>query len=342
MIGGGPGEPLLEVRSASIAYRTRGGTVRAVDGVDLTVGRGEVVALVGESGCGKSSLGRAVIRLERVRQGQIFFDGVDLASLSGTRLRQARRRFQMVFQDPQSSLDPRRTVGQIVERPLIVHRVGTGNERRDLVVHTLDLVGLSSRYLNRLPASLSGGQRQRVGIARALVLGPDLLVCDEPVSALDVSIQAQILQLLLDLRHRLGLALLFIAHDLAVVRHLADRVAVMYLGRIVEQGPVDEMFSSPRHPYTQALLSAAPIPDVALERARSSVLAIGDLPNPLAPPSGCHFRTRCPHARPVCAETVPLLIGERDHFAACHRQDELPPWRALTIPSNASRPGESS
>lgn len=315
-------EPLLEVRGAAVSYRTRAGTVTAVDGVDLTVRRGEIVALVGESGCGKSSLGRAVLRLEPLAGGEVRFAGVDLGALSGTPLRQARRRLQMVFQDPQSSLDPRRTVGQIVERPLRVHRVGTPAQRRAKVAETLDLVGLGSRFLDRYPAALSGGQRQRVGIARALVLDPELLVCDEPVSALDVSIQAQILQLLLDLRERLGLALLFVAHDLAVVRHLADRVAVMYLGRIVERGTVDEMFALPRHPYTQALLSAAPVPDVAVERARSVPLAAGDLPDPLAPPSGCAFRTRCPHAQSVCAEATPELVRD----VACHRQDELPPF----------------
>ncbi|MEV4620155.1 oligopeptide/dipeptide ABC transporter ATP-binding protein [Asanoa sp. NPDC049573] len=315
---------LLDVRSATVTYKTRAGTVTAVDGVDLTVRRGEILALVGESGCGKSSLGRAVLRLEPLRHGSVLFDGVDLATLSGARLRQARRRLQMVFQDPQSSLDPRRTVGQIVERPLKVHGIGTVAQRRDKVVATLDLVGLGSRYLDRPPAALSGGQRQRVGIARALVLDPDLLVCDEPVSALDVSIQAQILQLLLDLRDRLGLAMLFVAHDLGVVRHLADRVAVMYLGRIVEGGPVDDMFARPRHPYTQALLAAAPVPDVAVERARSVPLALGDLPDPLAPPSGCHFRTRCPHQRPVCAQASPELVQAGPVEVACLRHEDIP------------------
>jgi len=322
-------EPLLDVRGAAVSYRTRAGTVTAVDGVDLTVRRGEIVALVGESGCGKSSLGRAVLRLEPLAGGEVRFAGVDLGTLSGDRLRQARRRLQMVFQDPQSALDPRRTVGQIVERPLKVHRIGTPAQRREKVAATLDLVGLGGRFLDRFPAALSGGQRQRVGIARALVLDPELLVCDEPVSALDVSIQAQILQLLLDLRERLGLALLFIAHDLAVVRHLADRVAVMYLGRIVERGPVEEMFALPRHPYTQALLSAAPVPDVLVERSRTPLLAGGDLPDPLAPPSGCAFRTRCPHARPLCAEVTPAL----DRDVACHRQDELPPFVSPIIHS---------
>jgi oligopeptide transport system ATP-binding protein len=318
---------LLDVRAATVAYRTRAGIVTAVDGVDLSVGSGEIVALVGVCGCGKSSLGRAGLRLEPLAGGEVRFDGVDLGTLRGTALRRARRRLQMVFQDPQSSLDPRRTVGQIVERPLKVHRIGTPAERRAKVAETLDLVGLGSRFLDRYPAALSGGQRQRVGIARALVLDPELLVCDEPVSALDVSIQAQILQLLLDLRERLGLAMLFIAHDLAVVRHLADRVAVMYLGRIVERGPVEEMFALPRHPYTQALLAAAPVPDVAVERARrrwsgTRPLAAGDLPDPLDPPSGCAFRTRCPHARPICAELRPEL----ERGVACHRQDELPPF----------------
>ncbi|MEV0719099.1 oligopeptide/dipeptide ABC transporter ATP-binding protein [Asanoa sp. NPDC050611] len=313
---------LLDVRAATVAYRTRAGIVTAVNSVDLTVGRGEILALVGESGCGKSSLGRAVLRLEPLAGGEVRFAGDDLGTLRGTALRQARRRLQMVFQDPQSSLDPRRTVRQIVERPLKVHGIGSPAARREKVAETLDLVGLGSRFLDRYPAALSGGQRQRVGIARALVLDPELLVCDEPVSALDVSIQAQILQLLLDLRERLGLAMLFIAHDLAVVRHLADRVAVMYLGRIVEQGAVEEMFALPRHPYTQALLSAAPVPDVAAERARTRPLATGDLPDPLDPPSGCAFRTRCPHARPLCAALRPELV----HGVACHRQDELPPF----------------
>lgn len=325
-----PAVPLLSVRDLHVRYPVRDGVVHAVDGVDLDVRRGEVVSLVGESGCGKSSVGRALVRLEPAAEGSIVLDGVDLAQLQGGRLRAARRRFQMVFQDPYTSLDPRRTIEEIVRAPLEIHGIGDRQQRYAAARAALDLVGLGEGFLERRPAALSGGQRQRVGIARAAVLQPQLLVCDEPISALDVSIQAQIIALLEELRARLGLTIVFIAHNLAVVRHLSDRVVVMYLGRFVESAPAGRIFARPLHPYTQALVSAAPIPNSVIERARRRIILPGDPPSPSDPPSGCRFRTRCVWAIDRCArESPPLRELEPGHLVACHRAEEVQEARTV-------------
>jgi oligopeptide transport system ATP-binding protein len=298
--------------------------VHAVDGVSFALGAGETMALVGESGCGKSTIGRLLLRLLDATAGQVWFDGEDLMSLPPAAMRARRRELQMIFQDPYSSLNPRMTVEQTLTEPLILHRLAVGR-RHERAAELLDLVGLAPQYLQRYPHEFSGGQRQRIGIARALAVEPRLIVCDEPVSALDVSIQAQVVNLLQDLQRRLGLAYVFIAHDLAVVKHIASHVAVMYLGQIVEYADKDSLFSQPRHPYTHALLSAIPLPEPGRERNR--VLVQGDVPNPISPPSGCRFRTRCPHAIQRCADEVPLLSGEAGHSVACHF------WRDIALPA---------
>jgi peptide/nickel transport system ATP-binding protein len=295
------------------------GHVQAVDGVDLTIERGQTYGLVGESGCGKSTLGRAVLQLSPVTEGSVRFDGIELTELPPERLRAMRQRMQMIFQDPMSSLDPRQNVESILTEGLAAHGIGASrSERRTLIGETLDAVGLPRWALSRYPHEFSGGQRQRIGIARALSVSPRFIVADEPVSALDVSVQAQIVNLLEDLQARLGLTYLFIAHDLSVVEHVSDRVAVMYLGRIVELAPADELYANPLHPYTRSLLAAVPIPDPRARRER--VVLRGDIPSPAAPPSGCAFHPRCPIAVPACAEQAPEL---RDlgggHFVACHR-----------------------
>ena len=295
----------------------RPGAVRAVTEVSLAVGKGEAVGLVGESGSGKSTLGRVMLGLLAPSAGRVVVDGVDLAGVDGAARRGLRRRMQLVFQDPYSSLDPRRRVAAQVGDGLAIHRIGGVAERAGLVAALLEQVGLPASAASRYPHEFSGGQRQRLGIARALATGPDLLVADEPVSALDVSVQAQVLALLADLRTRLGLALLFISHDLPVVRSLCDRVVVMYLGRVMEEGPVADVFRRPLHPYTQALLSAAPSLDPALRRTR--VLLRGEPPSPAAPPSGCVFRTRCPVAVEDCAEGVPTLRRYGGQQVACIR-----------------------
>jgi oligopeptide transport system ATP-binding protein len=300
------------------------GVVRAVDGVSLFLNRGETLTLVGESGCGKSTLARLVLRLIEPTSGAIRFDGEDITTVSATRLRALRRRMQIVFQDPFSSLSPRMTVRQIIEEPLLVHGVGDRGSRRAWQNELLSLVGLDESCAERLPHEFSGGQRQRIGIARALALRPDLVVCDEPVSALDVSIRAQVINLLKSLQSRFELSYLFIAHDLAVVRQIADRVAVMYLGRILESGSRDDLFARSRHPYTRSLLAAVPRPDPHRERRRS--MTMGDLPSPLAVPPGCRFHTRCPLAIDRCATVEPQMEAAGEgHFTACHRWRELPP-----------------
>jgi oligopeptide/dipeptide ABC transporter ATP-binding protein len=300
------------------SWRGLPAVVQAVSGVSFDIQRGEVLSIVGESGCGKSTTARCVTRLTEPTSGSVTLDGVELTALSHGDLRSARRRFQMVFQDPAASLNPRMTVGDIIGEPLLVHGVDAAR-REERVDELLDLVQLGSAAADRHPHQFSGGQRQRIGIARALALEPDLVVLDEPVSALDVSIQAEIIRLLQRLRDELGLAYLFIAHDLSVVRHLSDRVAVMYLGKIVEMAPVAELFQRPAHPYTGALLSAAPIPDPLIERDRKRIVLTGDPPTPINPPSGCRFRTRCWRADELCARVEPPLVDIVDgHSVACH------------------------
>jgi oligopeptide transport system ATP-binding protein len=322
----GAGEVLLEVRDLVKHFSVGGGlfggpagTVRAVDGVSFALRRGETLGLVGESGCGKTTTGRCILQLERPTRGQVMFEGRDLGALSETDLRPMRRRMQVIFQDPYASLNPRMTVGQILAEPLAVHGVVADRQaRRDRVRDLLSRVGLLPQHADRYPHQLSGGQRQRVGIARALAVEPSLIVCDEPVSALDVSIQAQIINLLEDLQAEFGLTYLFIAHDLAVVRHISDRVAVMYLGKIVEIADRRELYDNPLHPYTKALLAAVPIPDPVLEAQRTHSVLIGEVPSPLNPPSGCVFHPRCPIAIDRCrAEVPPLREVTPGHWAAC-------------------------
>jgi oligopeptide transport system ATP-binding protein len=295
------------------------GAVHAVDGVSFDVRRGETLGLVGESGCGKSTTGRTILQLYKPTAGQVHFDGVDLVSLKGEDLRLMRRRMQMIFQDPYASLNPRMTLTDIIGEPLVVHNVAKGKELNERVEHLLELVGLNPGFASRFPHEFSGGQRQRIGIARAIALQPSFIVCDEPISALDVSIQAQVVNLLEDLQEKFNLTYLFIAHDLSMVRHISKRVGVMYLGIIVELTDRDELYENPLHPYTQALLSAIPIPDPFLEEKRRRTILQGDVPSPVNPPSGCRFRTRCPIAEESCAEKQPEFRELKPgHFVACH------------------------
>jgi len=331
------GEVILEARDlvkhfpikAGVIKRTVG-HVRAVDGVSFDLHAGETLGVVGESGCGKSTLGRLLLRLEEPTSGSVMFDGIDMYKATGSAMRKLRRDIQIVFQDPYTSLNPRKTVGDIVGEPFDIHpEVVPKGGRRKRVQELLDLVGLNPEHINRYPHQFSGGQRQRIGVARGIALNPKVLVCDEPVSALDVSVQAQVVNLLEKLQHELNLAYIFIAHDLAVVRHISDRVAVMYLGRIVELGDEEQIYDHPTHPYTQALLSAVPVPDPSVAGQRQQIRLSGDVPSPANPPSGCHFHTRCwlasgedGDARPECVDDVPALIDRPDgvtqHACACH------------------------
>ncbi len=295
------------------------GAVHAVDGITFEIKRGETFGLVGESGCGKSTTGRAILQLYRPTAGHVYFDGTDLVALKDEEMRQMRRRMQMIFQDPYASLNPRMSIGQIVGEPLQVHNIAEGDEINKRVAELLTTVRLSPTFADRYPHEFSGGQRQRIGIARALALQPDFIVADEPISALDVSIQAQVINLLEDLQDKFGLTYLVIAHDLSMVRHISDRVAVMYLGKLVELTSRDELYQHPQHPYTKALLSAVPVPDPLVEEKRHRTILEGDVPSPVNPPSGCHFRTRCPIADKICAEKDPDWREVAPaHWVACH------------------------
>jgi len=320
------GTTLIDVKGLKVHFPIKGGilnrtvaTVKAVDGVDLFVPRGETLGLVGESGCGKSTTGRAILQLIRPTAGSVSFEGVDLTKLSNDQVRRKRSEMQMIFQDPYGSLDPRFTVGQIISEPLENFKRGNPKEVRDEVGHLLEVVGLNPYYVNRFPHEFSGGQRQRIGIARALALHPKLVIADEPVSALDVSIQAQVLNLLKDLQEKFGLTYLFVAHNLSVVKHISDRVAVMYLGRVAELADSEELYKMPLHPYTQALLSAIPVPDPEIESRRKRIILEGDVPSPVNPPSGCNFHPRCWKAQQICREVIPPLEAKQpNHYAACH------------------------
>ncbi|MGE5590517.1 MAG: ABC transporter ATP-binding protein [Bacillota bacterium] len=317
--------PLLEIRNLRKYYPiTRGvfqrtiGHVKAVDGVSFTVNRGETFGLVGESGCGKTTTGKVLLRLQEPTSGEVLFEGRNILALKGEEMRRLRREMQIIYQDPYSSLNPRMTVKEIVGAPLAIHGVSKGAEREKWVRQLLDVVGLSAEHMNRYPHEFSGGQRQRIGVARALALNPKLIVCDEPVSALDVSIQSQILNLLVDLQEEYGLAYIFIAHGLAAVKYISDRVGVMYLGKLVELAGADELYANPQHPYTRALMSSIPIPDPSLRRER--IVLEGDVPSPVDPPAGCRFHTRCSHASDRCSQEEPQFVNiGGGHWVACHR-----------------------
>jgi peptide/nickel transport system ATP-binding protein len=346
---------LVEVRGLKVHFPIKSGIffdrvvgqVRAVDGVDLSIQRGQTYGLVGESGCGKSTLGRALLRLSPVTEGSVNFDGIELTELAGEQLRSIRKRMQMIFQDPLASLDPRQNVESILTEGLAAHGVGGDRgERREVIGRTLDAVGLPRWALSRYPHEFSGGQRQRIGIARAVVLGPDLIVADEPVSALDVSIQAQVINLLDGLQDSLGLTYLVIAHDLAVVRHISDVVGVMYLGALVEEAASDALYAEPLHPYTRSLMSAVPVPDPVVEDRRERILLAGDLPSPANPPPGCRFHTRCPWAQPTrcAAERPPLVEARPGHKVACHWVEEIASGalRPHEVPTELVRPQDGA
>jgi oligopeptide transport system ATP-binding protein len=333
-------ETLLEVRNLvmhfpltqGIIFQRRVGAVKAVDGISFTVRRGETLGLVGESGCGKSTTGRAILQLYKPTAGEVIFNGTDLTRLSAGEMRKQRKYLQMIFQDPYASLNPRMTVGAIIAEPMQIHNLAPKAERLARVQELLETVGLNPYFANRYPHEFSGGQRQRIGIARALAANPQFIVADEPVSALDVSIQAQIINLLEELQEKFGLTYLFIAHDLSVVRHISDRVAVMYLGKIVELATRDQLYTEPLHPYTKALLSAVPIPDPKIEKKRERIILTGDVPSPINPPPGCHFHTRCPYVMDICRKIEPKFAAAHSgHYVACHLYpSSLPESTALT------------
>lgn len=324
---------LVDVRDLKMHFPlTRGiifqrvvGHVRAVDGISFIIERGQTLGLVGESGSGKTTIGRTIVRLYKPTTGQILFGDTDLAKLGGEELRQIRRRVQMVFQDPYASLNPRYTIGSLIAEPMNIYGIGSSNEIREKTAELLSVVGLRAEYIDRYPHEFSGGQRQRIAVARALAINPEFVVLDEPVSALDVSVRAQVLNLLQRLQKQFDLTYLFVSHDLSVVRHVADRIAVMYLGKIVELSDRDELYAAPKHPYTHALLSAVPIPDPKIEKRRQRIILSGDLPSPINIPSGCRFHTRCPMAQQICREVEPAFEAKEGHahYAACHFSEEV-------------------
>ena len=327
-------EPLLRVEHLSKEFPAEAGmlagrfskrVVSAVNDVSFEIHAGETFGLVGESGCGKSTTGRSIMRLTNPTSGKVFFEGKDVSQMNKRELKNLRREMQFIFQDPYASLNPRMTIGEIVSEPMTIHGVGTKEERMKTVRELLDVVGLNPEHINRYPHEFSGGQRQRIGIARAFVLRPKLIICDEPVSALDVSIQAQVLNLLKELQNKFGTAYLFIAHDLSVVQHISDRVAVMYLGKMVELSDWKTLYTEPHHPYTQSLLSAVPVPDPDIQKSRKRIILAGDPPSPIDPPSGCRFHTRCPIAQEICSKETPEWKQvERGHYCACHFAQKFP------------------